>query len=249
VDLVSLIDWKYLSYQYYTRHKEFLNSIKHLITDRTVLDIGCAGGSLAANFKNYIGLDISWKLISFARSYLDKPFVLADAQNIPFKTKSLSHFISRNMLEHLKDDRIIIREAARICDLSGVFELPCSDGVSVLIDPVNVIRSKYGIEPMYIFSYGFGHINMQTEQEWERHLSENNFVITGKNNLGRGIIYKLNTLIEFILYSFGDNDDIPTKNSNKKYFRYIHPIYDVLYKVDPKTNKSWSKVFKVVPRR
>lgn len=249
VDHSELEDWKYLSYQYYSRHKEFLGSVDKFDPNGMVLDIGCAGGSLAKHFKNYIGLDISWKLISFARSYLDRPFVLADASNIPFKSKSMSHFISRNMLEHTMDDQKIIREVARVCSKSGVFELPCSDGISILFDPVNVIRRKLGKEPKHIFSYGFGHINMRTKHEWEERLKENNFVITGESNLGRGIVYKLNTLIEFILFSFGDNDDIPTKQLNKKYFKYIHPVYDVLYKLDPKTNKSWSKVFTVEPKK
>jgi len=244
----ELEDWKYLSYQYYSRHKEFLKSVNDFDPEGTVLDIGCAGGSLAKHFRNYIGLDLSWKLISFARSYMDRPFVLADAGSIPFKTKSLSHFISRNMLEHTTEDRKIVREAARVCKRSGVFELPCSDGISILFDPINVIRAKMGKEPKYIFSYGFGHINMQTKGVWEERLRENNFVITGESSLGRGIIYKLNTLAEFILFSFGDNDDIPARQIKKKYFKYIHPLYDVLYKLDPRTSLSWSKVFKVEPR-
>lgn len=245
----ELEDWKYLSYQYYSRHKEFLKSVNDFDPEGTVLDIGCAGGSLAKHFKNYIGLDISWKLISFARSYMDRPFVLADAGSIPFKTKSLSHFISRNMLEHTMEDRKIVREVARVCKRSGVFELPCSDGISILFDPINVIRARLGMGPRYIFSYGFGHINMQTKKEWEERLLNNNFIITGESSLGRGIIYKLNTLLEFILFSFGDNDDIPAKQIEKKYFKYIHPLYDVLYKLDPKTSRSWSKVFKVEPAR
>lgn len=248
IDCSELEDWKYLSYQYYSRQKEFLKSVEDFEDGGVVIDIGCAGGSLAKHFKNYIGLDTSWKLISFARSYIDRPFVLADAGNMPFKTKSLSHFISRNMLEHTKEDGKIIREVARVCGGSGVFELPCSDGVSILIDPVNVIRTKLGMGPKYFFSYGFGHINMKTKAEWEEQLKKNGFFITSENSLGRGIIYKLNTLVEFILFSFGDNDDIPAKRLNRKYFKYIHPVYDVLYKLDPKTNKSWSKVFKVKPQ-
>lgn len=241
-------DWKYLSYQYYTRYREFLESIKDFSGDGTVLDIGCAGGSLAANFKSYIGLDVSWKLISFARSYLDKPFVLADAQNMPFKTKSVAHFISRNMLEHTKNDRQIIREVSRICSKRGVFELPCSDGISMLMDPVNVVRSKIGSAPMPIFSYGFGHINMQTEGEWKQRLTENNFVVSSKRDLGRGIFYKLFSLVEFILFSSGDNDDIPARYVRKNYFRFIHPVYNFIYNLDPKTNKAWSKVFCVEPK-
>jgi len=245
----SLDDWKYLSYQYYTRYKEFDKNLVNFDNKGIVLDIGCAGGSLASKFNNYIGLDISWKLVSFARSYLDKPFVLADAKNMPFKNKSISHFISRNLLEHTRDDQKIIREAARVCNSSGVFELPCSDGVSILIDPVNVIRHKVGLTPKPLFSYGFGHINMQSEGEWARRLMENHFDIIRKSSLGRGILYKIISLIEFILFSSGDNDDIPTKYLSKKYFRFLHPIYDLIYSIDPKTNKSWSKVFYVKPKR
>jgi ubiquinone/menaquinone biosynthesis C-methylase UbiE/uncharacterized protein YbaR (Trm112 family) len=239
----SLMDWKYLSYQYYSRFQEFKGSLKNFSSQNLVLDIGCAGGSLASNFTHYIGLDFSWKLISFARTYLDKPFVLADAQQIPFKRKSMPHVISRNMLEHTNNDQRIIQEMARVCCVNGIFELPCKDGVSFLIDPINTIRIKFGMPPKPFFAYGFGHINMQTEAEWMKRLQENGFTIMEKMNLGKGIFYKLFSCLEFILFSFGDNDDIPTKYVEKRFFRYLHPIYDFIYTLDPKIKKSWSKVF------
>jgi len=245
----SMADWKYLSFQYYSRFCEFKKSMVDLRPQDIVLDIGCAGGSIADDFENYIGLDTSWKLISFARHHSDKPFVLADAQAIPFKADSIDCAVSRNLLEHTINDREIIREIRRVCRSNGIFELPCSDGVSFLIDPINTIRIRAGLSPKPFFSYGFGHINMQTEKEWEKRLTENGFKVIGKKYLGRGIIFKLITFLECALFSYGDNDDIPARLVERKSLRFIHMIYDFVYKLDPKTKKSWSRVFIVTPKK
>lgn len=245
----ALADFKYLSFQYYSRFCEFKKTLVNFQPQNIVLDVGCAGGSIANSFKNYIGLDNSWRLISFARRHSDKPFALADAENIPFKTNAADHVISRQLLEHTAGDREIIKEMSRVCRLNGVFELPCSDGVSFLMDPVNTLRAKMGLPPKPFFSYGFGHINMQTEKEWTARLTENGFNIIGKKCLGRGVVFKLATFLEFLLFSFGGYDRVPAKLIPEKKLRFIHSVYDLVYKLDPKTKKSWSRVFIVSPNK
>jgi hypothetical protein len=88
---------------------------------------------------------------------------------------------------------------------------------------------------------------MQTETEWEKRLIKNGFQIKDKRNLGRGIFFKLFSFLEFLFLSYSENGDIPAKYVNKSVFKFLHPIYNLICKIDVKTQKSWSKVFCVQP--
>lgn len=241
----DLIDWKFISYQYFIRFNKFIDYVNPIIKNDLVLDIGCASGALSYNFKNYIGLDNSLKLVSFASRKIDKMILLADARYIPLRNKSIPFFISRNLLEHTKEEMKIIHELRRVTQKGGFFELPCSDQISWLLDPINLLLIRIGKKHLNAYTYGYGHINMLSFNEWKKRVINGGFRVEEIKNLGNGVIFNLISFIESLFLSYGDNDSIPAKFVPQKLYGIISKIYRVIEKIDPRIAKSWTKLFYV----
>lgn len=238
----NLVDWKFISYQYDVRYKKFLKITRPQIKNKLVIDVGCASAPLSQHFTNYVGLDNSVKQIEFAAKFIKKPILLADARFIPLKNNSVSYFISRNLLEHVKDEMKIILELRRVALSGGFFELPCSDQISWLLDPVNLFLKKIKHSKINAFTYGYGHINMLTLREWKSQIIRGGFKITEVWDVGNGLILNLVSFGESLLLSWRDNDFIPEKLVSKKFAYLFDKIYRVVDIIDPNICKSWSKI-------
>lgn len=245
----NVIDWKFISYQYFVRFNRFIDYTSPIINGNLVLDIGCASGALSSYFSNYLGLDNSLKLVSFASQKIDKPILLADARFIPLRNLSVPYFISRNLLEHTKDDMKIIYELRRVAQKGGFFELPCSDQISWFLDPVNLFLLKMGRKPLKAFTYGYGHINMVSFNEWKKRIAKGGFIVGDIKDMGNGLVLNVVSLIESLFLSYGDNDFIPANFVSKRISRLICRFYYWIDRIDPKITKAWTKIFFVKPKQ
>ena len=86
--------------------KNLLNQIE-LINYNHLLDVGCGDGGITAeialNNKNVVGIDISEKMISFAKNkYSNIDFFVKDAEEIDFN-KEFDAVVSFNTLHRLKN--------------------------------------------------------------------------------------------------------------------------------------------------
>jgi len=90
-----------------------------------VLDIGCGNGRLSQliSAENYIGIDISDKLIEIAKKkYPDKRFVLSEPLKFPFENQSFDIAICLAVLHHIpsKQSRAeFLKEIKRILKPNG----------------------------------------------------------------------------------------------------------------------------------
>jgi SAM-dependent methyltransferase len=102
---------------------EPLNPEKTTLLDKytkdKVLDVGCASG----RYTNYLfskgfdvcGIDTQPDLIKMAKKEYPKiPFKVAPAEKIPFADNSFDTIILFDILEHLADDVLALREARRV---------------------------------------------------------------------------------------------------------------------------------------
>jgi len=89
------------------RKELILNLIKD-IPYNNVLEIGCGSGELSRYLKNYIGIDISERT----------PFIVGDAQNLPFEDNSFDLILLLDLLEHT-DDKIVLSEVYRVLKPNG----------------------------------------------------------------------------------------------------------------------------------
>lgn len=120
-------------------HHQVLSEIIHAAlyscTPHTVLDIGCAEGMYAISAARAdavaVGIDISETKLQRAVSYAaefevtDKAFFLsADGHHLPFGDDSFDMVICSQVLEHLSDPELAMRELARVAKRWVIISVP-----------------------------------------------------------------------------------------------------------------------------
>jgi len=104
-----------------------VKNISHNIKRKTVLEIGCSSGYLIAdlknNFKNinYVGADVlKFSLLKLSEKYKDIPFLKFDITKNPLKNIKFDNIIMLNVLEHIKDDFLAIRNSFKLLNKNGL---------------------------------------------------------------------------------------------------------------------------------
>jgi len=94
-----------------------------------LLDVGSGVGDLALDFfleggcANYILLDVDKRALEEARAtlkFFNVELILADAQNLPFRSEAFDVVICSEVLEHLQDDVKALREMTRALQEQGI---------------------------------------------------------------------------------------------------------------------------------
>ncbi|MBS7567030.1 class I SAM-dependent methyltransferase [Mucilaginibacter sp. Bleaf8] len=95
-------------------------------TGKTVIDIGCGPGNIYATLKDVvgkpehlIGVDVAPNSLKFAAG-LDYTPVLADANNLPFKSEIADIVVLNATLHHCENMDSVLKEAARLVKPGGV---------------------------------------------------------------------------------------------------------------------------------
>lgn len=88
------------------------------ISGKKVLDIGCGPGHLVdilskKGFDSF-GIDSTPSFINYAKKNKKGTFKIGNANKTQFKSKEFDTVILKSVLEHLKDDKIALKEALRI---------------------------------------------------------------------------------------------------------------------------------------
>ena len=92
-----------------------------------VLDIGCSDGMMARFVhadSDYIGLDYPETALEW---YGSRPHIFGDANQLPFSHSTFNCVLLLDVLEHLPDPHIAIREAWRVLGYDGklILKVPC----------------------------------------------------------------------------------------------------------------------------
>ena len=94
-----------------------------------VLDVGCGIGDLLRYRKDTIGVDVNPEAVKYCQSQgLDAYLMKAD--KLPFDSGTFDSIILDNVLEHIEDPAILLREIERVLVVDGcvVFGVPGSKG-------------------------------------------------------------------------------------------------------------------------
>ncbi|MEM3398781.1 MAG: class I SAM-dependent methyltransferase [Nitrososphaerota archaeon] len=94
--------------------------------DKVILDIGCNSGTITnkifseANGSIIIGIDVHEAAVKYAsRKYKQISFIIADAQSLPFRDRSLDLITCIEVLEHLPYPIRCLEEISRCLRIAG----------------------------------------------------------------------------------------------------------------------------------
>jgi ubiquinone/menaquinone biosynthesis C-methylase UbiE len=98
----------------------------------TLLDIGCGTGVVTAGFKRHgiraTGVDVVPEFVRIARElHPSTEFRIAEAEDLPFAAESFTFVTLASVLEHVRDWRLTLAEAARVLAPGGVLYLHTSN--------------------------------------------------------------------------------------------------------------------------
>jgi len=160
-----------------------------------VLELGCGAGGMVKAIKFYrpdlevIGIDVNKEAIREAKKDDEGvEFMVMDAKKLRFKDKSFSAVVSFDVLEHIEDVKVVLKEAYRVLKQGGVFH--------------NFVPLERQGGTLYWFLKVFGwkgkkmagHINVFDEKSLSRLLREAGFKIESKK-FGNHCFYQLMDLI------------------------------------------------------
>jgi SAM-dependent methyltransferase len=205
-------DLKLLAYSYSSRLGEFGRAFA---VDRQalVVDVGCSTGSFAAWLRpeqTYVGLDMSFASLRFARRASGQFFVQADAERLPIKTGSVPFFVSRDLIEHLSDPLEGLRELCR-AGRHGVIAVPTLD-FPFLYDPLNWVLTRIGRRARFGV-YGYGHQHLENVAGWRALVQRGGFRVHREQGIGSGLAGHAFDMILHGLYSRREFDHLPRRSA------------------------------------
>jgi len=125
--------------RYFQRRRT--NTIKTMLDAKNsdvILDIGCGSGvqlhALNLNSPNLIiGMDVNRSVLQYAKSknFPNAEFLIADAENLPFKKDTFSKIICAEIIEHLHQPEKMIAESERVLKKGGAIVISTPNEQSV----------------------------------------------------------------------------------------------------------------------
>ena len=135
--------------------KDYIEPKKHDV----ILDIGSGGGifdnELSKFVDKVIAFDLSYNNIVESKKIAARKNIYhltADATNLPFKNNSFTKIIAADILEHIPEDKIAIKEVDRVLKKNGILVIttPCTNPTL----SVDWLRRKSGL----YMEHAFGHV-------------------------------------------------------------------------------------------
>jgi SAM-dependent methyltransferase len=109
-----------------------LGKLRSPLPGDTLLDVGCGTGAMTATFERHgiqsTGIDVVPEFVRIAReSHPSTEFRVAEAEDLPFAAESFIFVTLASVLEHVRDWRVALAEAARVLAPGGVLYLHTSN--------------------------------------------------------------------------------------------------------------------------
>ena len=128
---------------------KFLLSYLSIQKDSTVIDVGCGVGSNLPLLKSMglkvIGIDSESYSLSFAKNLSGTLLINGDVLRLPVKSNSIGLVIATDLLEHLDDDSMGIKEIHRTLRREGkvILTVPAFKSLWGIQDVVGMHKRRY----------------------------------------------------------------------------------------------------------
>lgn len=137
----------------------FLNKIDGERKQRRILDVGCGTGIMLnylAQYGQVEGIDISRRAIAFCRARELTYIHLGDAQKLPFQNNSFDIVTAFDTLEHVKSDRLALKEFYRVLRPGGF--------ILITVPALPLIWSSHDIAHRHFRRYNQSDIKKKVEE-------------------------------------------------------------------------------------
>lgn len=174
------------------RKLKIILDLVNKINPEIILDIGCGGGVFVRELKEkfkIFGCDISLDLLlSIPKDNLKNNFLASRVEKLSFKKKTADLIICSELLEHLQELELSLKEIQRVLKKNGyliitVPNLYCYDSlegkftiITKIINFINAFRRFLKKEEIYKYGYNT-HINKFTPNHWKNILKKNKFEV------------------------------------------------------------------------
>lgn len=174
---------------------EFIKEVNKDLEDGfTVLDAGAGDGHWRGNLKKdirYISMDMG---VGDATVDYSSNEIKGDLRNIPLENNSIDRIICIQVLEHLPEPWIVLKEFNRVLKPGGIIFLSLPHGVPIHQEPYDFYRyTKYGIT--YLLNQASFEIKFLIPQLGDSYKMANDLRMTGNDLLSKkariGYVYKL----------------------------------------------------------
>lgn len=171
----------------FARRARFILESLELKQNMKILEVGCGRGYYEKLLFTYdpsfflTGVDLNREYLAKAKRYMSAPrvkFLLADASNLPFPDQSFDRVIATEVLEHISDDRRVLREIYRVLKPSGVAVITVPNAnYPPLWDPLNwVLEHLLGVHVpssiWWLAGIWADHVRLYTVQELKDTIQE-----------------------------------------------------------------------------
>jgi len=186
-----------------------------------VLEVGCGEGQFVRAIKKYdssldcYGSDVSQNAIDKAKNYNDGVKYFISEENIlPFEDSLFDAVLIYDVLEHVKNPEIILKEISRVLKKDGLFYVfvPCEGDYTSFW----FWLKKIGLGNKLTFKYA-GHINYFSRKSLFSLVKNNNFEIL-QVRYSEHILGQLLGIVSFYLMDKKSKREKNKQLNNEKYF-------------------------------
>jgi len=228
---------KKLSPIYTNKFKFVRDEIKNLTENSRILDVGCGYGEYIKLYKDNgliaNGIDIDKEAVK-----QNKEGIFASAEEIPFKDNFFDVVSCIDVLEHVDNPEIVIKEINRVLKKDGGLILSVPNyNFPFTYDPINYILKFFNTH-LKIGLWGWGHKRLYRRKEILTLLKKNRFQIKKTKEISHFFIALFVNYIPYIIDKMeskkNDNYNINQKTRPSALFRKAALIYTVINKLDSK---------------
>ncbi len=163
------------------RLRRCMNSFFGLPEESKILEVGCGAGTFIRALKSFrqswqcFGTDVSEAAINIAESFSDGvEYSLCGERNLPYSDNEFDGIAIFDVLEHVNDPDVLLKEIYRILKPGGVLYafVPCEGDFTSIWHLLDKLGLKRGLTKKYA-----GHINFFSRKRLEEIFKKNNFFV------------------------------------------------------------------------